>query len=138
MKIAITKRVHFCAGHRLYNPEFSDQKNLEVFGLCSNPNGHGHNFILEVTVAGEPDPQTGMIINLSELKQIINRSIVDKVDHKNLNVDVEFMRGLIPTTETFAARIFEILDNEIGRGLLDKVTLWESENNRFEVSRKDA
>jgi 6-pyruvoyltetrahydropterin/6-carboxytetrahydropterin synthase len=135
LKIAITKRVHFCAGHRLYNPDFSDEKNLEIFGLCSNPHGHGHNFVLEVCVSGEPDPQTGMIINLSDLKKIINHAIVDKVDHKNLNVDVDFMRGVIPTTEALASRIFEILDRELGKGLLDRVTLWESENNRFDVSR---
>jgi len=135
LKIAITKRVHFCAGHRLFNPKLSDEENLKIFGLCSNPNGHGHNFILEVTVSGKPDPETGMIINLSELKRIITRSVVEKVDHKNLNVDVGFMRGVIPTTEVFASKIFEILDREIGGGLLDRVTLWESENNRFEVSR---
>ena len=135
MKIAITKRVHFCAGHRLFNPDLTDEENLAIFGLCSNPNGHGHNFVLEVTVSGEPDPRTGMIINLSELKKIINDSVINKVDHKNLNVDVDFMQGDIPTTEAFASRIFEILDKEIGKGLLDKVTLWESENNRFDVSR---
>jgi 6-pyruvoyltetrahydropterin/6-carboxytetrahydropterin synthase len=135
LKIAITKRVHFCAGHRLFNPDFSDEKNFGIFGACSNPSGHGHNFILEVSVSGNPDPDTGMIINLNDLKKIINRSVVDKVDHKNLNIDVDFMQGVIPTTEIFASKIFEILDAEIGGGLLDCVTLWESENNRFEVSR---
>ena len=135
MKIAITKRVHFCAGHRLYNPEFSDEKNFEIFGLCSNPNGHGHNFVLEVTVSGEPELQTGMIINLTDLKKIINTSIVEKVDHKNLNLDVDFMQDVIPTTEVLATKVFQILDHELGNSLLDRVTLWESENNRFEVSR---
>lgn len=135
MKISITKRTHFCAGHRLFNPEFSDERNYEIFGPCSNPSGHGHNFILEVTVSGEPDHRTGMIINLSELKQVIHEHIIDKVDHKNLNVDVDFMQGIVPTTEVFASKIFEILDRELGNDLLDRVTLWESQNNRFDVSR---
>jgi 6-pyruvoyltetrahydropterin/6-carboxytetrahydropterin synthase len=135
LKVAITKRVHFCAGHRLYNPKLSDEKNFELYGPCSNPNGHGHNFVLEVTVSGEPDPGSGMIINLRDLKQIINSSVIDKIDHKNLNLDVDFMKGAIPTTEILVSRIFEILDREIGNGLLDRVTLWESENNRFEISR---
>ena len=135
MKTTITKRVSFCAGHRLFNPAFSDEKNLQVFGECSNPNGHGHNFVLEVSLSGSVDRDTGMIINLKDLKEVIDREIVSKVDHKNLNIDVEFMKGLIPTTEILASKIWEILDAKFGNGLLSKVVLWESENNRFEVSR---
>lgn len=135
MKTTITKRMTFCAGHRLHRAEFSDEENLKIFGECSNPNGHGHNYVLEVSVSGEIDRKTGMIINLKTLKQIIEREVVAKVDHKNLNVDVEFMKEQIPTTEVFAGQIFNILDKALGKGLLAKVVLWESENNRFEVVR---
>ena len=135
MKTTITKRGTFCAGHRLFKPGLSDEENLKIFGECSNPNGHGHNYVLEVSVSGEIDQTTGMIINLKTLKQVIEREVIAKVDHKNLNVDVEFMQGQIPTTEVFAGKIFDILDKALGKGLLSRVVLWESENNRFEVSR---
>jgi len=125
----------FCSGHRLFNPKFSDEKNREIFGDCANPNGHGHNYVLEVTVSGEIDHETGMIINLKELKRIIETEIISKVDHKNLNMDVDFMQGIIPTTENFAQKIWEILDQSLGNGLLDKVVIRESENNKIEVSR---
>jgi 6-pyruvoyltetrahydropterin/6-carboxytetrahydropterin synthase len=135
MRTTITKRVTFCAGHRLYNPSFSDEKNREVFGQCANPNGHGHNYVLEVSVTGEIDADTGMIINLYDLKALIEREIVFRVDHKNLNLDVEFMKGLIPTTENLAGKVWEILDAKFGNKMLTKIVLWESENNRFEVTR---
>jgi len=135
MKTTITKRVTFCAGHRLFNPEFSDEKNLIVFGACANPNGHGHNYVLEVSVTGAVDPETGMIISLKDLKAAIDSEIVSRIDHKNLNLDVDFLRGLIPTTETLANKIWEILDARFGGGMLTKIVLWESENNRFEVTR---
>ena len=125
----------FCAGHRLFKPGLSDDENRAIFGECSNPNGHGHNYVLEVSVSGEIDPSTGMIINLKTLKQIIETEVIAKVDHRNLNLDVPFMQGLIPTTEAFAGKIFELLDAALGKGLLSRVVLWESENNRFEVSR---
>lgn len=125
----------FCAGHRLYNPSYSDGKNREIFGPCSNPNGHGHNYTLEVTVIGEIDRETGMVINLKDLKRVIEEEIVARVDHKNLNSDVDFMAGLIPTTENFANRIWEILDRKLGGGKLHRITLRESENNYIEVTR---
>ena len=135
MKTTITRRAVFCAGHRLHNSAFSDEKNREIFGECSSPNGHGHNYTLEVSVSGEVDPQTGMVINLKELKKVIESEIISRVDHKNLNLDVEFMRGVIPTAEGLAAKIWEILDTKIAGKKLSKVVLWESENNRVEVNR---
>ncbi len=135
MKTTITKRVTFCAGHRLFNPGFSNEKNLSVFGECANPNGHGHNYVLEVTVTGAVNPDTGMILNLKDLKAVIDSEIVSRVDHKNLNLDVDFMRGLIPTTEMLANRIWEILDARFGGEMLTRIVLWESESNRFEVTR---
>ena len=125
----------FCAGHRLFNPKFSDDKNREIFGDCSNPHGHGHNYVLEVTVSGEIDPETGMIINLKQLKKVIEEEIIAKVDHKNLNMDVDFMHGIIPTTENFAQKIWEILDRKLGGSLLDRIVIRESENNKIEISR---
>jgi len=135
MKIAVTKRMTFSSGHRIYNPEFSDEKNREIFGACSNPNGHGHNYVLEVSLSGPVDPETGMIINLKEMKAIIRNEIIDKVDHKNLNLDVNFMKDIIPTTENFAARIWEILDGKFPEGTLSGIVLWESENNKVEITR---
>lgn len=135
MNVTVTRRVTFSAGHRLYNPAFPDQKNREIFGACSNPNGHGHNYRLEVQITGPINPETGMIVNLKGMKRIIEDEVVAKVDHMNLNTDVDFMAGVIPTTENLAQRIFEILDRKIGNGLLSRIILWESENNRAEVSR---
>ena len=127
--IYITRRLEFCASHRLYNPEFSDEKNETTFGLCNNPNGHGHNYVLEVTVKGEVAPETGMVLDLKALKSIINEEIVSKVDHKNLNVDVDFLEGVIPTAENIAIHIWDILESKIESGTLHEVKLFESERN---------
>jgi 6-pyruvoyltetrahydropterin/6-carboxytetrahydropterin synthase len=135
MKTTVSKRVTFCAGHRLFNPAWSEERNRDVFGDCSNPNGHGHNYVLEVSLSGSVAESTGMVFNLKELRRIIDEDIIAKVDHKNLNIDVDFMKDVIPTTENLAGKIWEILDRKLGRELLAKVVLWESENNRAEVSR---
>lgn len=129
MKLTITKKTRFTAGHRLHNPEYSDEENLAVFGPCSNPHGHGHNYILEVTVTGEMNPKTGMIMNLKDLNKIVNEHIISKCDHRNFNVDVEFTRGMIPTAENLARRIFEVLDSHLPNGTLTRVKLFETENN---------
>ncbi len=125
----------FSAGHRIYNPAYDDKKNLEIFGTCANPSGHGHNYTLEVHVSGPVDGETGMILNLKELKKIIEEEIISRVDHRNLNIDVDFMKGVIPTTENLARKVFEILDRKIGGNLLASVVLWESPNNRVIVDR---
>lgn len=135
MKVTLVKKVSFSAGHRIYNPAFSDDKNREIFGACANPGGHGHNYNLEVFVSGEIDNDTGMVINLKNLKRIINKEIVDKLDHKNLNSDVDFMAGVIPTTENLALKIFEVLDSHLAKGLLSKVVVWETDNNRVIIER---
>ena len=127
--IYITRRLEFCASHRLYNPDFSDDKNEAIFGLCNNPNGHGHNYVLEVTVRGEVDPQTGMVLDLKALKKLINEEIVNKVDHKNLNVDVDYLSGMIPTAENLAIKFWEILEPKITKGQLYEIKLYESERN---------
>ena len=127
--IYITRRLEFCASHRLFNPDFTDEKNESTFGLCNNPNGNGHNYVLEVTVKGEVDPETGMVLDLKALKKLINEEIINKVDHKNLNVDVDFLKGVIPTAENIAIHIWNILESKIESGELHEVKLFESERN---------
>ncbi|MEX0769564.1 MAG: 6-carboxytetrahydropterin synthase, partial [Balneolaceae bacterium] len=116
------------------NPEMSDEWNLETFGKCNHANWHGHNYVLEVTVAGEPDPQTGFVIDLSRLKQIIVKWVIRPCDHKNLNTDVPFLKGVIPTTENLAKKFFEELKSEVEETASDgsylySVKLYETERN---------
>jgi 6-pyruvoyltetrahydropterin/6-carboxytetrahydropterin synthase len=127
--LSVTRRVKFCAAHRLYNPEFSDEENDRTFGICNNPAGHGHNYVLEVTVGGQADPRTGMIIDLKRLKDLLEREITSKLDHKNLNVDVEFMRGCVPTAEMLATRIWDLIEKKLPAGKLLEVKVYESEDN---------
>jgi 6-pyruvoyltetrahydropterin/6-carboxytetrahydropterin synthase len=127
--IYITRKLEFCASHRLFNPEYSDEKNAQVFGLCNNPNGHGHNYVMEVTVRGEVHPETGMVLDLKALKKLVNEEIILKVDHKNLNVDVPFLKGVIPTAENSAIRFWETLEDKLGGGELYEIKLYESERN---------
>ncbi len=110
--VYVTRKAHFCASHRLFNPAWSDEKNARVFGKCNNPNGHGHNYDLEVTVVGNPPADTGMVIDLKELAAIVEREVVELVDHKHLNLDVDFMQGVIPTAENIAIAFWKILSAE--------------------------
>ena len=134
--IFITRKIEFSAGHRLFNPDFSDEKNEATFGLCNNPNGHGHNYVLEVTLSGEVCDDTGMVFDLKELKKLTQREIIDKVDHKNLNVDVDYLKGIIPTAENLAIKFWEILEPKITKGRLYEIKLYESERN-YVVYRGD-
>ena len=127
--IFITRKIEFSAGHRLFNPNFSDEQNKATFGLCNNPNGHGHNYVLEVTLSGEVCNDTGMVFDLKELKKLTQREIIDKVDHKNLNVDVDYLKGIIPTAENLAIKFWEILEPKITKGHLHEIKLYESERN---------
>lgn len=130
--IFITRRETFSAAHRLFRAELSDDENLDLFGKCSNPNWHGHNYTLEVTVAGEVDPFTGFVLDLKKLKEIIRVNVIDLVDHKNLNTDTEFMKELIPTSENICIAIWNQLKDKIPNGKLYSVKLYETENNYFE------
>lgn len=127
----ITRREQFNAAHRLYRKDWSDERNEAVFGKCSNPNWHGHNYELFVTVKGEVNEETGYLIDLKELKSIIRAFVVDKLDHKNVNLDVDFMAGKMASTEILAKEIFNQLWNPIfEKGVqLHKVKLVETENN---------
>jgi len=108
--VYITKQVHFCAAHKLYNPDWSEEKNMDIFGPCANQNWHGHNFDLYITIKGDPDPDTGFIMNFKELKHIVNREIVDQVDHKNLNLDVPFLQDKMTTCENLIVEFWNILE----------------------------
>ncbi len=130
--VYVTRKVHFNAAHRLHNPARSDAWNRETFGKCNNPNWHGHNYVLEVTVAGEPDPDTGYVIDLGVLKGLIGEKIVDKVDHKNLNLEVDFLEGVLPSTENFVVAIWNELNEALPSGRLHAVRLYETERNLAE------
>lgn len=127
-----TRRVHFNAAHRMHNPERSDAWNRETYGACNHPNWHGHNYLLEITVAGEPDPDTGYLIDLGVLRQIVHDRVVAHVDHRNLNLDVPFMQGILPSTENFAVAIWRQLVDALPAGRLHAVRLYETERNFVE------
>jgi 6-pyruvoyltetrahydropterin/6-carboxytetrahydropterin synthase len=130
--IYVTRKAHFSASHRLFNPSFSDERNLAVYDKCANPNGHGHNYYVEVTVAGEPDAETGYVIDLKKLKQIIEEHFISKVDHKHLNHDVDFLRGVVPTAENVAIACWNQLAPQVRQGRLYSVRLFETQNNFVE------
>ena len=132
--IYITRRESFNAAHKLARPDWSQEKNTEVFGKCANPNWHGHNYNLYVTVKGEINPETGFLVDLKWLKQIINVHVIDKVDHKNLNIDVDFMKDQLASTENLAIAIWDILWPYINESdaQLHSIKLYETENNFVE------
>lgn len=132
--IYLTRRERFSAAHRMYRKEWSDEKNSEVFGKCSNPNWHGHNYVLFVTVKGDPSGDHGFVVNINTLKQIIKDKIIDKIDHRNLNIEVSFMQGKIATTENLAIAIWDELKPEIEKtgARLHCVKIEETENNSIE------
>lgn len=130
--VYVTRRVHFNAAHRLHNPARSETWNQETFGLCNHPNWHGHNYVLEVTVAGEPNAETGFVLNLRDLKAILEQRILSKLDHKNLNLDVDFLQGIIPTTENLVVAIWRELEDALPAGRLYRIRLYETESNYVE------
>jgi 6-pyruvoyltetrahydropterin/6-carboxytetrahydropterin synthase len=128
--VYLTRRATFSAAHRLWSEHLSDEDNYRIYDKCANPNGHGHNYILEVTVRGMPDPQTGMVLNLTDLKRIINERVVDDVDHKHLNHDVSWLEEVIPTAEMLVMKFWERLARDFPPGMLYEVVLHETENNQ--------
>jgi 6-pyruvoyltetrahydropterin/6-carboxytetrahydropterin synthase len=128
----VTRRETFSASHRLFNPQLSEARNIELFDKCANPNGHGHNYVLEVTVAGEPANDTGYVIDIKKLKDIIRSEIIAKIDHKHLNFDVDFLKGVNPTSENVAKAFWNILKDKITDGRLYSIKLRETENNSVE------
>jgi 6-pyruvoyltetrahydropterin/6-carboxytetrahydropterin synthase len=130
--VTVTRRLKFNAAHRVHNPALSDEENSRLFGKCNNVHGHGHNYTLDVSVAGDVNAQTGYVFDLSRLKELVNREVVNVVDHHNLNIDVPFMRDVIPTAENMIVQIWQILADKISPGRLVHLTLWETENNYVE------
>lgn len=132
--IYITRRERFNAAHKLYREEWSDEQNREIFGKCSNPNWHGHNYELFVTIKGDINPETGFVIDLKELKRIITVYVTDVLDHKNINLDVNFMKGKMASTEVLAVAIFDVLEPHVKKegAILHSIKLYETENNFVE------
>ncbi|SFT88813.1 6-pyruvoyltetrahydropterin/6-carboxytetrahydropterin synthase [Lishizhenia tianjinensis] len=132
--VYITRREHFNAAHKLWREEWSDEKNEAVFGKCSNKNWHGHNFVIYVTVKGKPNPDTGFVIDLKDLSKIVKEEVVEQLDHRNLNLDVPFMKGKLASTENLVIEIWEQIKDSIQRagGELAKIKLVETENNFVE------
>jgi 6-pyruvoyltetrahydropterin/6-carboxytetrahydropterin synthase len=131
-KVAIFRREHFNAAHRLFVPSWDDARNEAVFGKCNNPNFHGHNYELLVRVTGVPDVQTGYVMNMKTLSDLIKEKVLDRFDHKNLNLDTTDFRDLNPTTENIAIVIYDILRREINASLDLQVRLYETERNFVE------
>jgi 6-pyruvoyltetrahydropterin/6-carboxytetrahydropterin synthase len=129
--VRFTRKYHFCAAHRLHSDLLSDEENKRIFGKCNNPHGHGHNYYLDVSVQGEPDPVTGMVMNLADLDRIVNEIIIHKMDHKHLNFDVEELNGLNPTSDVLVKVISDLLSPHLPK--LYRVGLWETEKNYFET-----
>ena len=130
--VYVYRKAHFSASHRLFDPKLSNEKNSEIFGGCSNPNGHGHNYYIELCVAGEPNPKTGFVVDLKKIKMVLQEFFLDKVDHKNLNVDVDFLTDIIPTTENIAIAAWKQIQPQIAEGKLFSIRLYETENNFVE------
>jgi len=132
--VYVTRREHFNAAHKLWHDEWSEEKNFEVFGKCANPNWHGHNFNLFVTVKGSPHNETGFVIDLKKLSEMIKELVIEPLDHKNLNMDVPFMVGIKASTENLAIAIWDILEQPIAQegATLHSIKLWETENNCVE------
>ena len=130
--VTVTRKLHFNAAHRVHNPEMSDAENSATFGKCNNPNWHGHNYVLEVSVSGEVDPRTGYVVDLGKLRDIVEREVVEHVDHRNMNVDVDFMRGIIPTSENIVVQCWRVLEPRVAPAKLTRLRLWETERNYVE------
>jgi 6-pyruvoyltetrahydropterin/6-carboxytetrahydropterin synthase len=131
-QVTVTRRLHFNAAHRVHNPALTDQENQELFGKCNNPNWHGHNYVLDVSVRGEVSPRTGYVMDLALLKRIVEQAVIDRVDHKNFNLDVAFMQGTIPTSENIVVAFWRLLEPLVAPATLTRLVLWETANNYVE------
>jgi len=127
--VRLTKRVQFPAAHRLHNPALSDEENARLYGKCANPGGHGHNYALEVTVEGETDPRTGMVVNFAQLSEAIRAEVLERFDHRNLNTEVEPMRGQVPTAENIAVAIWGLLEKRVAPARLVEVRVAETDTS---------
>lgn len=131
-RVAVFRKEHFNAAHRIFNPAWDDKKNAEVFGKCSNPHYHGHNYELIVQVTGVPDPETGYVMDMKVLSKLTAEEVIERFDHKNLNLDTEYFRELNPTAEHIAMVIYDLLRARIDQELELKIRLYETERNFVE------
>jgi 6-pyruvoyltetrahydropterin/6-carboxytetrahydropterin synthase len=131
-QVTVTRRLHFYAAHRVHNPALSDEENRALFGKCNHPNWHGHNYILDVSVRGPIDGRTGYVMDLGELKRVVEAEVIEKVDHRNFNLDVDFMHGIIPTSENIIVAIWRVLQPRVAPATLTRLVLWETPNNYVE------
>lgn len=129
MKVQVNRKAHFNAAHRLYNPNWTEEKNEEIFGLCNNNHFHGHNYNLVVSVTGEVDPDTGYVIDMKILKQLIKEQVTSKLDHKNLNLDVPEFKNIIPTAENIVIVCYQLIRDVLPKELELRITLFETERN---------
>ena len=134
----ITRKLEFSAAHFYHNADLSPEDNRRIFGKCNNAHGHGHNYVLEVTIVGEPDPKTGMILDLKELKEILDREVMQRLDHRHLNYEVPELAGKIPTCEEIASALWKILEPKISHGRLDRIRLFESPDLFVDCARNGA
>jgi len=133
--VRVTRRVHWNSAHRLYRPDWTDQENARVFGECSNPHWHGHNYEMDVTVSGPIDPETGYVLDLKVLKELLQERVVGDLDHRNLNVQVAWLEGLNPTTENLVVAIWKRVADRLPEGLrLERIVLWETPRNYVEYT----
>ncbi|NNF26087.1 MAG: 6-carboxytetrahydropterin synthase [Gemmatimonadetes bacterium] len=132
-QVRVTRRLHFSAAHRLARPEWSDERNRQVFGDCAHPNWHGHNYELEVTVMGPVDEETGYVMDLKALKDLVESRVIKDLDHRNLNLDVTWMEGVLPSTENLVVAIWNRLGPHLPDGVaLDSLVLWETPRHKAE------
>jgi 6-pyruvoyltetrahydropterin/6-carboxytetrahydropterin synthase len=130
--VTVTRRLTFNAAHRVHNPALSDAENQSLFGKCNNPNWHGHNYVLEVSVTGPVDEKTGYVMDLGALKRVVQDEVVGKMDHRNLNLEVDFMQGINPTTENIIVACWRVLEPRVRPNRLTRLRLIETENNYVE------
>ena len=136
--VQVTRQVHFTAAHRLHNPARSEAWNRRQFGLCANPNWHGHNYTLDVSVTGPIDERTGYVMDLGALRDLVTREVIDQLDHRNLNLDVDFLRGINPTSENLVVACWRVIAPHVHPARLTRLRLWETEHNYVDYDGRDS
>jgi 6-pyruvoyltetrahydropterin/6-carboxytetrahydropterin synthase len=131
-EVTVTRRLHFSAAHRVHNPAMSDEENRRAFGKCNNPNWHGHNYILDVSVRGAVEERTGYVMDLGRVRDVVQKQVIEKVDHRNLNLEVDFLKDVIPTTENIVVSFWRVLEPALAPAKLTRLVLWETVNNYVE------
>lgn len=130
--VTVTRRLRFNAAHRVHNPALSDEQNAILFGKCNNKNWHGHNYVLEVSVSGEIDAVSGYVVDLGRVRDIVEREVIEKTDHRNLNIEVDYLSGLNPTSENIIVAMWGVIEPALKPARLQRLRLWETENNYVE------